>query len=116
MRWVVPPSWLFAILAYQLAFLWIDEMDRATCQAAYAFIDIARPFGLAVVGSPALHAKAGSRASVQEGWHWTMLAVPALLPLRNVNKSAGAEELSCPGLIEGTPADNPKTSATDDRF
>jgi hypothetical protein len=67
MTLVVPPDWLFAVLAYQLACLWIDEMDRATCQAAYAFIDIAGPFGLVIVGRPALHAKAGSRASVQKG-------------------------------------------------
>ncbi len=29
------PGRLFAALAHQLANLWIDEMDRATCQAAY---------------------------------------------------------------------------------
>jgi hypothetical protein len=81
MTWVVAPGRLFAALAHQLANLWI-EIDRATCQAAYAFIDTSPG------RSPALHAKAGSRASVQEGWHLTTLAVPALLALRNVNEPA----------------------------
>jgi hypothetical protein len=67
-------------------------MDRATCQAAYAFVDIAGPLGLVAVRKPALHAKAGSRASVQESWHWTTLAVPTLLALRNVNNSTAIVE------------------------
>jgi hypothetical protein len=96
MTWV-PPGRLFVALAHQLANLWIDEMDRATCQAAYAFIEIAGPFRLVIVGSPALHAKAGSRASVQEGWHLTTLAVPVLLALRNVNESA----VGLPGPLRG---------------
>jgi hypothetical protein len=64
-------------------------MDRAARKAGGAFIDIVGPFGL-VVGNPALHEKASSRALVQNSSHRTTLAVSDLPKLRNVNKAATA--------------------------